>query len=36
LLIRSRSREGCFKAFRHNAWVGGVIFLGIAFSLLYE
>jgi 4-hydroxybenzoate polyprenyltransferase len=36
LLIRERSREGCFKAFRHNAWVGGVIFLGIAFSLLYE
>jgi 4-hydroxybenzoate polyprenyltransferase len=36
LLIRDRSREGCFKAFRHNAWVGGVIFLGIAFSFFYE
>jgi 4-hydroxybenzoate polyprenyltransferase len=36
LLIRERSREGCFKAFRHNAWVGGVIFLGIAFSFFYE
>jgi 4-hydroxybenzoate polyprenyltransferase len=35
-LIRSRSREGCFKAFRHNNWVGGAIFAGIAFSLLYE
>jgi len=32
-LIRSRSREGCFKAFRHNNWVGGVIFIGIAASL---
>jgi 4-hydroxybenzoate polyprenyltransferase len=36
LLIRDRSRDGCFKAFRHNAWVGGVIFLGIAFSFFYE
>jgi 4-hydroxybenzoate polyprenyltransferase len=32
-LIRSRGREGCFKAFRHNNWVGGVIFIGIAASL---
>ena len=35
-LIRDRSREGCFKAFRHNNWVGGAIFAGIAASLLYE
>ena len=28
-LIRERSREGCFKAFRHNNWVGGAIFAGI-------
>jgi 4-hydroxybenzoate polyprenyltransferase len=35
-LIRDRSREGCFKAFRHNNWVGGAIFAGIAFSFLYE
>jgi 4-hydroxybenzoate polyprenyltransferase len=28
-LIRSRSREGCFKAFRHNNWVGAVIFAAI-------
>jgi 4-hydroxybenzoate polyprenyltransferase len=32
-LIRSRSREGCFKAFMHNNWVGGAIFAGIAASL---
>ena len=31
-LIRDRSREGCFKAFRHNNWVGAAIFAGIAAS----
>jgi 4-hydroxybenzoate polyprenyltransferase len=31
-LIRGRSRAGCFKAFRHNNWVGAAIFAGIAFS----
>jgi 4-hydroxybenzoate polyprenyltransferase len=29
-LIRGRSREGCFRAFRHNNWVGMAIFAGIA------
>jgi len=28
-LIRERSREGCFKAFRHNNWVGAAILAGI-------
>ena len=28
-LIRTRDTEACFKAFRHNNWVGLVIFLGI-------
>ena len=27
--IRDRSREGSFRAFRHNNWVGGVLFAGI-------
>jgi 4-hydroxybenzoate polyprenyltransferase len=31
-LIRGRTREGCFRAFRHNNWVGGAIFAGIAFQ----
>ncbi len=32
-LIRSRTREGCFKAFMHNNWVGGAIFAGIVLGL---
>ena len=31
-LIRDRSREGCFRAFMHNNWVGGAIFVGIVLS----
>ena len=31
-LIRSRSREGCFKAFRMNHWLGFTLFAGIAAS----
>lgn len=29
-LIRGRSREGCLKAFRHNNWIGLVVFAGTA------
>ena len=28
-LIRSRSREGCFKAFRLNHWLGFAVFAGV-------
>jgi 4-hydroxybenzoate polyprenyltransferase len=31
-LIRGRTREGCFRAFMHNNWVGGAIFAGIFFT----
>jgi len=29
-LIRDRSRDGCFKAFRLNHWVGFAVFAGVA------
>lgn len=28
-LMRDRSREGCFKAFRNNVWVGFALFAGV-------
>jgi 4-hydroxybenzoate polyprenyltransferase len=28
-MIRERTREGCFRAFRHNNWVGAAVFAGI-------
>jgi 4-hydroxybenzoate polyprenyltransferase len=35
-LIRDRSREGCFRAFMHNNWVGAAIFAGIVASYLVQ
>ena len=32
-LIRGRTREGCFKAFRLNHWVGLAVFVGVALDL---
>jgi 4-hydroxybenzoate polyprenyltransferase len=32
-LIRDRSREGCFKAFRLNHWLGAAVFAGVALDL---
>jgi len=29
-LIRDRSREGCFRAFRLNHWLGFAVFAGVA------
>jgi len=29
LLIRDRTREGCFKAFRQNHWLGFTVFIGV-------
>jgi 4-hydroxybenzoate polyprenyltransferase len=33
-LIRERSREGCFKAFRLNQWLGFAVFAGVALDAL--
>jgi len=30
VLIRGRRRSGCFRAFRHNQWLGLAIFAGVA------
>jgi 4-hydroxybenzoate polyprenyltransferase len=33
-LIRTRSKEGCFKAFNHNNWFGAAIFVGVLANYL--
>jgi 4-hydroxybenzoate polyprenyltransferase len=35
-LIRSREREGCFRAFLNNNWVGLAIFAGLALDLFRQ
>lgn len=35
-LIKARSREGCFKAFLSNNWVGCSIFVGLAADLYFR
>jgi 4-hydroxybenzoate polyprenyltransferase len=35
-LIRGRSRDGCFKAFRLNHWLGFVVFCGVALDLAWR
>lgn len=32
-MIRGRSREGCFRAFRENHWLGATVFAGVAVDL---
>jgi 4-hydroxybenzoate polyprenyltransferase len=32
-LIKDRQRDGCFKAFRLNHWVGFAVFAGVAADL---
>jgi 4-hydroxybenzoate polyprenyltransferase len=33
-MIRGRGREGCFRAFRLNHWLGATVFAGVALDLL--
>jgi 4-hydroxybenzoate polyprenyltransferase len=33
-MIKDRTREGCFRAFRHNNWVGAAVFAGILVDTL--
>jgi 4-hydroxybenzoate polyprenyltransferase len=36
VLIRTRSRDGCLRAFRHNNWVGLAVFAGTAFDYAFR
>lgn len=33
VLIRGRTRDGCFRAFRENHWLGATVFAGVALDL---
>ncbi len=35
-LIRERTREGCFKAFRLNHWLGFTVFLGVVYGMAWR
>ena len=35
-LIRERGRDGCFRAFRANHWLGFAVFLGVAADLAWR
>ena len=35
-LIRERDRMGCFSAFRHNNWLGMMVFAGIVFDFAFR
>jgi 4-hydroxybenzoate polyprenyltransferase len=35
-LIRERTREGCFKAFRLNHWLGSAVFAGVVADLAWR
>ena len=35
-LIKHREREGCFKAFMHNNWMGAAIFAGLALDYWFR
>ena len=35
-LIRGRTREGCFRAFRANHWVGAAVFAGVVADLAWR
>ena len=34
-LIRNRDRDACFKAFRHNNWLGCMVFIGLVLDFAF-